>query len=299
MEAETDAAAQGFSSGAGPKPGNRQISSLDRFVNGRGPVFAGVTDDSRRILALGFVGGFYAVMGVGLVASGLMHSGAAQVIPGLSFLTCGTVVTGVREWLRRRPNAEMTCHAPVTPEARALLRSLIAHLNGWAFGPRMRRLRLRRAMRRGLLRSMHDRRCEDVLSPAAFRVLDDAARELNRIGGALALDQPPAGSTLGEMAPNIRAAADEAMAEILHDAALLDRYPEGAARLEEQARQRIAGLRTLADHVQRLQSTGDVPLQAGTSASRIENVLEQLRADEQARAELGVDSTEAEVQRLR
>ena len=49
MEAETEAEAQGFLRGAGPKPGNRQVSSLDRFVNGRGPVFAGVTDDSRRI----------------------------------------------------------------------------------------------------------------------------------------------------------------------------------------------------------------------------------------------------------
>jgi hypothetical protein len=281
---------------------NREFSSLDRFVNRRAPVLMGIIDESRRIFVLGIVAGVYSALGlslgVGALASGNPPQALALAIQGAVFLGGAGVITGIRAWLKQHVKDQPASHVRLTPEARALVHSLIAHIEGWAFGWRRRRIRLRRAIRRGLLRSRHDRRSEDVLSPRVFHLLERAAAEYNRIYGALALGAPHDNATLDRLAPNIRAATDEAMAEILHAGALLEKFPESGAHVETEARAHVEDLKELADQTERLQASND-PLPAiEASASRIHSVLEELRSDQRAREELGQSTASPGVQRL-
>jgi hypothetical protein len=285
---------------------NREVGCLDRFVNARAPVLAGVIDDSRRILGMGIAAGVYGVMGlgslIGALAAAISARHGAAVVPlvfqGAVFLMGSGVFAGARAWIKRCVKVEHTTQVRLTPEAKKLVRTLITHLEGWPGGRRRRRRRLRRAMKRGLLRALHDRRCEDVLSPEAFRLLESAAREYNRIYGTLAADNQGRNPTLEKLGPNIYAATDEAMAEILHAAALVDRFPESGARWESQTSGRVEELRELADQVERLQNAAPAPAALGSGASRLQDVLGELRAVEQACEELRFTASPTEERRL-
>jgi hypothetical protein len=280
---------------------NREISSLDRFVNSRAPLLMGIVSDHVTRRALAAIAGAYAAAGVAqlTIALTVAHGHAlAPMLAGSLFFVGGGVLAGVSGWMKRRLKAHQVVDVKLTPEARTLLRSLLTHLEGWPFSRRRRRFRYRRAMRRGLLRSRHDRRCEDALAPPVFQLLEAAAAEYNRTYAALALGDPVRNATLERLAPNIRAAIDEAMAEILHDAALLDKFPEAGSPLEAQARGRIAELKELADQVARLGPSAEAPRALGEGSSRIRDVLGELRADERAREELRLGTVPDEAQRL-
>jgi hypothetical protein len=280
---------------------NREISSLDRFVNARAPLVLGIVSDAFTRRALAAIAGAYAAGGIAnlTIALTVAHGHAlAPVLAGALFFAGGGVLAGVSVWMKRRLKAHQIADVRLTREAQTLLRSLLTHLEGWPFGRRRRRFRYRRAMRRGLLRSRHDRRCEDVLAPRVFQLLDAAAAQYNRTYAALALDDPARNATLEKLAPNIRAAIDEAMAEILHHAALLDKFPEAGSPLEAQAQGRIAELKDLADQVARLGPSAEAPRALGEGSSRLQDVLGELRADERAREELRLSAAPEETQQL-
>jgi hypothetical protein len=281
---------------------NREVGSLDRFVNARAPVLAGVIDDSQRVLGMTIVAAVYGAVGLGCLFGALaaVPGGHALelAIEGAGLLTFSGAFAIARNWVKRRVTAEYTTHVRLTPEARKLVRTLITHLEGWTGSRRRRRRRLRHAMKRGLLRVLHDRRCEDVLSPEAFRLLESAAREYNRIYGSLAADRPTRNATIEKLAPNIIAATDEAMAEILHAGALVDRFPESGSRWEAQTAGRVEELRELADQVERLQNSASPSAALTEGVSRLQEVLAELRAVEQAREELRVAVPPAEEQKL-
>lgn len=264
----------------------REVGSLDRFVHTRGLALAGGPLRAR-IFRCNIAS--YGVLGVLLLANGAFHGLASDlrsIIPFLGIATGLTVATGIRTAMMQRSLPAPATDVRLSPDAMRLLQRLVEHLEGWSFYGRRGRKRMRKALLKGLaLPNSHGRRCEDLLSPAAFTVLENAAREYNRIAAALAA--PDNSPTLRRMAPSIRASAEEAMAEILQLAALLDEFPEGvtparaaAARTEE--------LRTLAAELDRLQNLVSPPAFVN-GGSRIQGVLEELRADRIAREELRED----------
>lgn len=274
---------------------NREVSSLDRFVTTRGPVLAGVVDDSRRLLVLAIVSTVYGVLGAGFVAGAVASGALPFAINGGVFLVTGGVTSGIRLWLKSRLKPEQTPRVKLTPEATDLLRSLIAHVQGWGFG-RHRRRRLRRAMRTGTIRSQN--RCEDVLTPEAFRMLESAAFQYNRIFGVVGAGSEPGGTSFERFGPEILAAADATMAQLLDAAALANRLPETAPRLEAELKSRVQELEELAGEVERLQGASVSAPALAEGVSPVRSVLEELRADQRAREELRRKPPEPEEQRI-
>jgi hypothetical protein len=122
-------------------------------------------------------------------------------------------------------------------------------------------------------------------------LLDVAAEQFNRIQGIL---ESPHGS-LVKLAPQAFAAADEAMAEILHHGAVFDKYPESVNATRKTVEARIASLRELADRLEEL-ATGDQTLTDKVAyTSSIDSVLEDLRLEQLARSELRVPPEDEQV----
>jgi hypothetical protein len=261
----------------------REISSLDRFLVRHAPAAL----DMVRTRVLGIIGSIYSAVGLGALGvaliGALVWSGAVvTAIPGTMFAVTGGLMLWLRGLFQRQIPPDYAAPAELTPDAKALVYSLIRHLFGWPMGPRFKRAVWRRRLAdRNLLSVMRDRRSEDALTPAAFRLLDDAARECNRIHGILSLDEGPASQKL---APDVRAAVAETMSELLHTAALLERTPECAAAMEPEAHARLQELHELADRVEQLHAAAE----AGQveRPTRLQALLSDLRAEQSARAEL-------------
>lgn len=272
----------------------REISSLDRFLVRHAPAAL----DMVRARILGLVGSVYCSIGLGALGVGLVGelvgSGAAFVaIPGAFFAGTGGLMLWLRGLFQRQIPPEYAGPAELTPEAKVLAHSLIAHLFGWPLGPRFRRAVWRRELAdRNLLSLMRDRRSEDALTPAAFRLLDAAARECNRIHGILSLEHRPA-STSQKIAPDVRAAVAETMSELLHTATLLERTPECAAAMEPEAEERVQELRELADRVEQFHAAAEAA--QVERPTRLQALLAGLRAEQRARAELSSAAAEAPV----
>lgn len=278
---------------------NREVSSLDRFVTTRGPVLAGLADDSGRLRTMTILSTFYAVVGASFFAGAAAFDGGALAMAatGGLFLATSGLLGGIRLWLKSRLQPEETTRAELTPDANELLRALIHHLQGRTFGRRRRR-RLRRAMQRGMTDPERTQRCEAILTPEAFDLLESAAFEYNRILGVIDGSGQPGGAGFARFIPEILAASDATMAELLDTAALLNRLPETAPRLEAEARSRVRELTELGGEVERLRGaslSSPVPAEDATPVRRL---LEELRADQRAREELHRSWSEPEEQRI-
>lgn len=279
---------------------NREVSSLDRFVITRAPVLAGIVDDSGRLLVMAILSTVYAIAGAAFVAGAAVLPAAALplALNGGFFLATGGLLGGIRFWLKSRLKPEHTTRTELTTEARELLCDLIAHVQGWPFGRHMRRRLLRRAMRRGTTDPARSQRCEDVLSPEAFRLLESAALQYNRIFGVVGAGAQPGSDAFARFGPEILAAADATMAQILDAAALVNRLPETAPRLEAELQSRVQELTELAGEVERLQGASMSSPALAEDASPVRRVLEDLRADQLAREELRRSRTEPEPQQI-
>jgi hypothetical protein len=256
----------------------REDRALDRFLQEQKPRLLGRQVELASVLAMGINAGVQATISAAFLVAGAMTGEPGPWVAGGALAAVAVGLGGFTAWLARRRRAQLTgAEVRLSNEALELLRSVYGQLDVWAGSRR--------------------RRAADVLSPAAFELLDAAAHEHNRIMGSLAIAESVSGAALTPMAPTIRAAADQAMAEVLHNGALVNRYPESAAAQVEQARERAQELRELADRVERLQS--EVARPAGLGApSAVREVLDALAHEESARKELRAASEEAEVRTL-
>jgi hypothetical protein len=261
----------------------RPPSSLDRFLTNRAPILAGILSDTRRIRVLTGIGAGYGLLGLLLLLSGAATGNGGVAGASTVFLSTGIAASVIAAAMRARFKPDSAASVTLSPEATALVRLLLRRLYRLPLGPLGLARRLRWAARRGEGVPAYGGRSVEVLTPEAFRILDAAAREYNRIHAALGQpgDRP---SALERFAPNVRAAADETIAELLHLGALLNRLPEAGAARENEAQARIAELRELAHRVEQL-GAADAVL-AGEAGSRIQSVLSDLRGDQQAREEL-------------
>jgi len=262
-----------------------ESSSLDRLVRTRGPMLlgvpAGITGSRTWTIA-----GAVQVLAGGAALGAAIFSGAAAELQAFGFIGVwftlqGLYYLGTAGNVNKRAHAEGTPQARLTKEADGLLRRLIEGLDDSMPLP------WRRAPRRSA----------DLLVPEAFQLLDAAARQYNRVQGVLTIEGERASPTLHRLGPNIRAAADEALAEVLHAAALIQQFPESAAVHRAGACTRLEALDELAGTVERVQSTGPAGPALAAPASRLDEVLEELRSDQLARIEIA--SPEPAVQELK
>ena len=280
-------------------------SSLDRYLESQAGLMLSHANLRRGRVIMAVVGTCMLFVALFVVMMALVtgqHPIAAGAIgPGIA----GIVNLGISGAIRSRIKPEMEVNANLTPEARGFMANLMKDVYGWpqawgAIEPKMRwestgpymnkfdRQRERHAWRRMLASGSWGKRqqsAKQCLQAGAFEMLDKAAFQYNRIAGVLASGHPE----VTRFAPTVKAAADQAMADVFHAGYLLDAFPESQATAREKAAHEIAQLTELADRMEELlKQPLDLPASA-VKTSPISSVLEELRLDQLARSELAQD----------
>jgi len=270
-----------------------QASSLDRFLRNGAHDFLGSTwGGNSSALAGGIWGG---LLGGGLaflfasVTVGSPDVGAA-VSGGIA---AGMVSLGVVGAMRKRLARFEKPTVKLSDEARRFLFRAMRQAFGARYTwivhePRMKERiqERRRALFSARIDEWEQRPAESFLHPDVFALLDAAAKDYNRIQGELTLAEAEPGVTLKKMKPAIMQAANETMADLLHEASMMETYPERGGSAGRVSERHLAALRETADRVEALHaSEPDVP--EGLAATRtMDSVLEDLRMEQIARAEL-------------
>jgi hypothetical protein len=256
------------------------------------------------------VGGVCAVAGLGMFTAPLFGADPAMMAGAIGPLIAGAVNIGVGLSFRRKM-IDHTCTVQLTPEAKALLMGRHRRLYGWMSpglpwtpglglshrhgligGPIATRRARRMAMWTGVTPDM----VPDDIEEDELVQLDRVAAEYNRTIGAL--ESSKAGSaTLAKMAPRILKAADEAMADALHQAAMLVKYPEGGSAAKARLKAQENSLREIAERVESLATDNQGFTDKVAYKSSIDDVLDELRLESLARAELKQTEEQRQVQK--
>lgn len=271
--------------------------SLDRFIQ------------NRAVMGLGLLGrGVYApqmILGAGLTLLGLgflvaplfgasPEAAAASVGPMLA----GLINLGTGAVFRRRMKHQVPVTWSLSPEAKALLWRLyrrtsigqrLVTSDGFTFGGRRRR---RRALRHA---RWYGWESSAPIDPKVLDVLEEAAAAFNKVQGTIesvGKNNP----SLTKMTPAILTASDEAMAEILHHAAMASKFPESSESVFGLIQQRIASLKELGERMEDMAGQDSGGTNKATYSSPIDGVLEDLKLEQLARYELNPKTEEEAVQ---
>lgn len=268
---------------------NEAHDSLNRFLETRGAQILGrsIGQFSRRIHLV--VGGAMLALGVGFLAAPLL-GGPPEVIAG----GVGPVIAGVLNLSMATAMGRRTAVAPpgqveYSSEARVLILQLYRERFGWSsnFGMcglrRGSRLSQRRMNRRLAMAGM----AEPLPAPTTHVLdyLERAAEAYQRVAAVLAINKAqPAVVKLGGRA---LMAAEEALADVFHQASTLCRYPEGLATGRASLEARISTLEEIAGRMESLVASGVEPTRS--TRSSIDDFLTDLRLEELARTELRIE----------
>jgi hypothetical protein len=135
----------------------------------------------------------------------------------------------------------------------------------------------------------------EEVSPEVIEFLDVAAEQYNRISGIL--QAPSQTASLSKLGASAIAAADEAMADILHQAANLDKFPESATTTRKQIDNAVRAMMELGNRLEEIATRDQLLTEKVNYSSKMDSVLEELRLDQLARSELHT-SPEENTQRL-
>lgn len=275
--------------------GAEDMSSLDRFIMARGMALSGGGDLNNRLRVMGILGGVYSGIASVEVLISLFLTKTEGFLPlifqGGAFGLTAAILLSVRAALKRRARQTAPVQTTLTPEARDMLLMLLNHLQRATGSPFGHRARMRRSMAGAVLPMESTHRSRPLLAEETFELLERAAYEANRLYAVLtesALSKHPA---LQKLAPAALAATDEAMASILHTAALIERFPESAPQRREGIETQTAELRELAEQIETMASAAPAAIREGAEISRIQTVLQGLRAEQRALAELNEPSS--------
>lgn len=288
-----------------PTPPPESESSLDRYLENRAGLILGQGHWRRGLIIMGVMGVIMLLMAVFILVTSIVTANPGMLAGAVGPSIAGFVNLMVAIALKTRMKPAMETTADLTPEARKFMAELMQKVYGWPYAwgasdPNhwnhapgtnpVQRKRERRALRRMYLRGswgVRQHAAKEFLSPEVFAVLDKAAFQHNRIAGALASGNP----ALARFAPTVKAAADQAMADMFQVAQLLDSFPESRSSASAKAEQDIEALTELADRLETMQSQGEVSL-TPSSPSPVQAVLEELRMDQLARSELATQEVE-------
>jgi hypothetical protein len=131
----------------------------------------------------------------------------------------------------------------------------------------------------------------ESLPANVLELMEEAACQFNRTAGAL---------EAGASSPNIQRlrgkvllAADEAMLDVLHQAALISKYPESASSIQSQLDSRVATLRELGERIEALARRDPTFTDMIARRTSADEVLEELRLEQAAFSELGAQETDS------
>ncbi len=252
-----------------------------KFQVAFGAVFTGV---SLLAMPLSFIYGWQ----VFAAMLGPLIAGVANLIVGLS--------------LQKKMNSNANeRRAILSPEARLLLATTLKQMGGWRmawsqqsvgwqqFGQTPDYSTLPSSW--GSSAQPTFRSCKEILNERAFCLLDEAARECNRIQACVTGTKNQA---VQKRTVDLAGAADEGMAQVLQQASLLDRFPESGSAVEASARQQIESLREIAERLEALHVREPLLTERMGSSSAVDRVLDDLRLESLARQELSGDGQSTE-----
>lgn len=261
------------------------------------------------------IGSVLSALGVGMLMGPLFGGDPGMMAGALGPIIGGSVNIAVGVSMRRRYVSDSTAHVELTPEAKGLLMALHRRLFGWrspwvwstnpewrGFGPSWRtgvpfgaHRMARRARRAAMWGGVTPEMVPETIDDDELQDLDQVAAQYNRTIGNL--EASKAGSaTLSKLAPRIAKAADEAMAEALHQAAMLMKFPEGGSIARAKLQQQQKALQELADRVETMAAGQSGIADQLPARSSIDDVLDELRLEQLARSELRSEPERKDVQ---
>lgn len=278
-------------------------SSLDRYLESQAGLMLSHANLRRSVVIMTAVGTAMLIMALLICIAALVTGHDAAMAGAIGPTIAGSVNLIVSRVLKRRINPALEVNANLTPEARGFMANLMKDVYGWpqawgAIEPRAvwnsepgymsrhDRIRERHVWRRMLASGSWGKRqqtAKQCLNPVAFAMLDKAAFQYNRIAGILGTGHPE----VARFEPTIKAAADQAMADVFHVGYLLDSFPESQSSAQAKADQEISALTELGERLETMQQQPAIGSEAVVRASSpISNLLEELKLDQSARAEL-------------
>jgi len=276
-------------------------SSLDRFLSQRGPtLLSGAWRRNNR--ANLYVGG--SLLAFGAVFLGVALANYPAAAPGaIGPLLAGAINLGVH-FAMRRGARNRPVPAALTSDAKILLSRLVRLHAGWGsgyhyWGPTSvghHGLASKRAAMEEWRAQMGQigagpwlnalglgaKSAQEVLSEPVFAVLESAAFQYNRVVGLLASGD----DRLGKIVMTVQTAIDEAIADVFHQAAMLEQFPESSGSARKVCEDRTASLREIADRVEALQRREPTLTERLSYTSAVDEALEELRLQTMAESEL-------------
>ncbi|MEZ0326613.1 MAG: hypothetical protein ACAH95_11975 [Fimbriimonas sp.] len=275
-------------------------SSLDRFLKNRAAIGLGLVN-KRITFIQSAMGGLLSLVGsAGIMAT--VGGASRDTVPAMTLmLAAGAVMFTTSVVVRRMFRSMGSVDWRLSPEAKGLLLKLVRRRLGWleggGFAMSSRGMGLGFGMgkhtRRTLRRIAWDNgessfrmlsRPAPEVSPEVIAFLDVAAEQYNRISGIV--QSPALAGTLSKLGPTAIAAADEAMADILHQSATLDKFPESVNATRKQIDTAIRALIELGDRLEEVATRDQLLTERLDYSSKMDSVLEELRLDQLARSEL-------------
>lgn len=203
------------------------------------------------------------------------------------FLLLGTIFLTVAFVSYKKGKETIKTDVKVSPQARKMLYKIGQHI-GWyepdvVYGTTTYR-------NNWWIQIFGMKTAAGVLAPAAGTILEEGCFVYNRIEGLIKVDKE-SGERARAISPQIRAATDEAMVNLLNQIALLDQNPESQSIIESRAIEQIRKMTELANRFEDLLRKPETITDRLSNVTVMDSVLEQLRGESQAWKELSQEDT--------
>jgi len=243
-----------------------------------------------------WIGCFILAIAVALVIAGLLAHTAPICFSAIGPFIAGMVNIAVASAIKKKTVSGNPNAVRLTPEAKQMMSVLL-----WKFVWRQTPWFLNDELwgssscgtgGDGGYRAAWDRKYSaqfDTLPAQTLALLEAAALNYNRIQGTLELRRQT-DTVLERMASKVSIAADETMADILHQAALFGRFPETSAAIVRKIEDSISKLQEIADRLEKIALTEPSFEEKLISRSGAQDVIDELRMEQLARTELISDT---------
>jgi hypothetical protein len=270
-----------------PTSNERQPSSIDRFFWSMGGRFMG-RNSATVPLGFGIAAATQFVVCsiltiIAMTAAG--KSGWFWILPA-TFAVLGSIFLLV-SYLSSRANRNNPNHVEVrlSGQARRMLYRIGNHI-GWYDPKSYWSIGEANASRQGWWSSlMGVKTASQILNPLSAQMLEAGCFQFNRINGLLNLVKEK-GRGNESLFSQIKAAASEGMVSLLNQVALMEDNPESQSAIQHQATQQCEKLNELADRFEAMISKPETITDRLSSTTVMDNLLEQMRHESQARIEL-------------
>lgn len=255
---------------------NAEYDSLNRFVETRGSFLLGAAVGQVNYKVQTVVGGALIALSTAFCIAPMFGAPPEIMFGTVGPLTGGVINLAMARAMRRRTVPNQPDAVRLTPPAKQLLMTLYREQFGWWSSPGI----VHGPARRRQVRRMRRLSDELTLNDAVLPYLERAAEAYQRIAAVMSTGS--LNGSLTKLGGRAWGAADETMADMLHQCGVLCQFPESLDTAAPQLEQRITTMREIADRMESLRQTESPSVASGAVA----DVLTDLRLEQLARSEV-------------